>query len=105
MAVSNTLGEKVPMFMMGNSASSRFFKDICNLTCRYRSQKKAWIDGTLFVEWLHQLNHKFQMQGRKIVMIADNCSAHPEVSELKGINLQFTSHQIPLPIGCRWIRG
>ena len=65
------------------------FKLVCNLPCRYWSQKKAWTDGTLFDEWLHELDHKFEMQRRKVVMIVNNCPAHPEVSGLKAINLQF----------------
>ena len=47
------------------------------------------MDGTLFEEWLHDLDLKFEMQGRNVVMIVDNCPAHPEVSGLKAINLQF----------------
>ena len=47
------------------------------------------MDGTLFEEWLHELDRKFEMQGRKVVMIVDNCPAHPEVSGLKAINLEF----------------
>lgn len=46
------------------------------------------MDGTLFEEWLRELDRKFTMQGRKIVMVVD-CPAHPDVSELKAINLQF----------------
>ena len=54
------------------------------------------MDGTLFDEWLHELDCKFKMQGRKVVMheldrkfkmqgrkvvlIVDNCLAYPEVS-------------------------
>ena len=49
MAVSNTLGE----FVIGKSASPRCFKHVRNLPCSYRSQKKAWMDGTLYEEWLH----------------------------------------------------
>ena len=49
------------------------------------------MDGTLFEEWLHELNRKFEMQGRNVAMIVDNCPAHPEVSGLKAINLQFLS--------------
>ena len=48
-----------------------------------------WMDGTLFQEWLHELDRKFEMQGKKVVMMVDNCSAHPEVSGLKAIDLQF----------------
>ena len=47
MAVSNTLGDKIPMFLIGKSASPKCFKHVRNLLCRYRSQKKAWMDGTL----------------------------------------------------------
>ena len=89
MAASNALGEKIPMFVIGKSTSPRCFKHGRNLSCRYRSQKKAWMDGTLFEEWLYELDRKFEMQGRKAVMIVDNCPTHPEVSGLKAINLQF----------------
>ena len=40
-AASNTLGEKIPMFVIGKSASPRYFKHVCKLPCRYRSRKKA----------------------------------------------------------------
>ena len=80
MTASNALGEKIPMFYIGKSASPRCFKHVRNPPCRYRSQKKAWMDGTLFEEWLHKSDRKFEMQGRKVVMIVDNCPAHPEVS-------------------------
>ena len=89
MTASNALGEKIPMFYIGKSANRGCFKHFRNPTCRYRSQKKAWMDGTLFEEWLHKFDRKFEMQGRKVVMIVDNCPAHPEFSGLKAINLQF----------------
>ena len=47
------------------------------------------MDGTLFEEWLRELDRKFEMHGRKIVMIVDNCPAHPEVSGLNAIKLQL----------------
>ena len=72
MVASNALGEKIPMFVTGRSASPRCFKHVRNLPCRYPSQKKAWMDETLFEEWLHELDRKFGMQGRKVVMIVNN---------------------------------
>ena len=89
MAASNALGEKIQMYVIGKSASPRCFKHVRNLPCRYGSQKKAWMDGTLFEEWLHELHRKFEMLGRNVVMIVDNCPAHPEVLGPKAINLQF----------------
>ena len=72
MVTSIGLGEIIPRFVIGKSASQRCLKHICNFSCRYRSQNKAWMDGTLFEEWLHELDHKFEMQGRKVTMIDDN---------------------------------
>ena len=34
-------------------------------------------------------NRKFEMEGRKIVMIVEDCPAHPDVSGLKATKLQF----------------
>ena len=104
MAASNALGEKILMLVIGKSASPRCFKHVRNLLCRCRSQKRAWMDGTLFEEWLHELDRKFKMQQRKVVMIVDNCPAHPEDSGLKAINLQFLPPNT-LPVHSRWIRG
>ena len=89
MAASNALGEKISIFLIGKPASLRCFKHVRNLPCRYRSQKEAWLNGTVFEEWLHELDRKFEIQGRKVVIIVHNCPAHPEVSGLKAINLQF----------------
>ena len=84
-AASKALGEKIQMFVIGKSVNPRCFKHVRNLPCRYRSQKKALMDGTLFEEWLRELDRKFEMEGRKIVMIVDNCPPHSEVSGLKAI--------------------
>ena len=77
MAASKVFGEKIPMFLIGKSASPRCFAHVSYLSCRYRSQKKAWMNRTLFEEWLHELDCKFEMQGRNVVMIVKNCPAHP----------------------------
>ena len=47
------------------------------------------MDATFFEQWLHELDRKFGMQGRKVVVIVDNYPAHLEFSGLKAINLQF----------------
>ena len=60
-AVSNALGEKILMFVIGKSASPGCFKHFRNLPCRCQSQKKAWMGETLFEEWLHEPDRKFEM--------------------------------------------
>ena len=67
MATSNALSEKILMFVIGKSSSPRCFKHVRNIPCRYRSQKKARMDRTIFEEWLHELDRKFKMQGRRLL--------------------------------------
>ena len=102
---SKALVEKMPIFVIGKSASPKCFvtsKHLRNLPCRYRSLKKAWMDGTFFEEWLHELDCKFGMQGRKV----DRIISLP-IQNFQDWKLSFYSfcNQIPLPVHTRWIRG
>ena len=65
MTASNVLGEKIPMFYIGKSASPRCFKHVRNPPCRNQSQKKSWMDGCTS----SIVSSKCEMQGRKVVMI------------------------------------
>ncbi|RPA93345.1 CENP-B protein, partial [Choiromyces venosus 120613-1] len=48
-----------------------------NLSVTYRYNKKAWMLSELWYEYLQNLNDKMQIQGRKIILITDNCPSHP----------------------------
>jgi hypothetical protein len=85
----NAVGEKLPMFVIGKSKKPRCFKGVRNLPCRYRSQKKSWMDSAHFEEWVREQDRKFECEGRKVALIVDNCPAHPTISNLKAINLVF----------------
>ena len=89
MAASNALGETLPMFVIGKYANPRCFKNVTNKPCRYKSQAKAWMNGEIFEDWLRELDRKFDLEGRKIAMIVNNCPAHPKVLGLKAIDLIF----------------
>ena len=52
MAAASTTAEKLPMFVVGRSTTPRYFKNIKQLPCRYRSQKKSWMTGNRFGEWV-----------------------------------------------------
>ena len=77
------------MFVIGKLAKPRCFKNVKNLPCRYRSQNKSWIDGTLFTEWVWQLDNKFVAEGRKIALIIDNCPDHSRIDNLQAVELIF----------------
>ena len=89
LAAGNALGEKLPMFVIGKSVTPRCFKGVKSLPCQYKAQKKAWMDSDIFTGYVKKLDAKFETEGRKIVLIIDNCPAHPEVTGLKAVELVF----------------
>ena len=46
-AACNTLSQKLPMFIIGEVNKPRCFKNLKSLSCRYRGQRKSWMDGDL----------------------------------------------------------
>ena len=59
MAAGNAIGEKLPMFVIGKSKTPRCFKHIKNLPCKYKSQKKSWMDSQIVEEWVCKLDQIF----------------------------------------------
>ena len=91
LAAANSVGDKISMFLVGKSKARRCFKNFTSLPCRYRSQKKIWMDSTLFEEWVHELDVKFQKENQKIASIINNCTAHPTIADLSNVELIFFS--------------
>ena len=89
MVAASATGEKLPMFVIGKSVKPRCFKHVKSLPCRYRAQPESWMSSFLFDEWVKELDRKFEKKHRKIVLIVDNCTAHPIIDGLKSIELVF----------------
>ena len=89
LAAGNAAGEKLPMFAIGKAEKPRCFKGITSLPCQYKPQRKSWMDTEIFSDYVRMLETGFDPDGRKIVLIIDNCPAHPNVDNLKGIQLVF----------------
>ena len=107
LAAANMIEEKFPMFVIGKSQKPRCFKHIKSLPCRYRAQKKSWMNSELFEEWVKEQDKKFENEGRKVALIIDNCPAHPVTENLKSITLYFlptntTSSLQPMDEGVIW---
>ena len=51
MAAANAMGNKLPMFAIGKAKNPPCFKNVKFLPCRYRNQRKSWMDGKLFEGW------------------------------------------------------
>ena len=52
LAAANTVGSKLLMFAIGKAKKPRCFKfkKIKTLPCKYRAQKKSWMDGVFFLK-------------------------------------------------------
>ena len=85
MAAANALGEKLPLFIIGKSKTPRCFKYVK----QYRNQMKSWMTSEFFEEWVRKLDRMFRDKARNIVLIIDNCPAHPDVSNLTNVKLVF----------------
>ena len=46
-AAASGTGKKLPMFVIDNSTAPQYFRNIKQLPCHYRTQKKNWITGDL----------------------------------------------------------
>ena len=89
LTTAKAVGEKLPLFVIGKSKKPRCFKHIKHLPCRYRSQKKSWMDSILFEEWVRQVDRRFTKEGRKIVLYVDNCPADPSTDNFVSTELIF----------------
>lgn len=83
-------GEKLKPVVIGHSSNPRCFRGLDRhcIPATYFANKKAWMTGDIFRQWLHQLNNSMVHQGRHILMFVDNCSAHPDV-QLSHVKLTF----------------
>ena len=72
MAAANAMGDKLPMLVIGKAKNPRCLKKNKFLSCLYRSQRKSWMDGKLFEEWLRELDRKFAFEGRNVTFVTDN---------------------------------
>ena len=43
----------------------------------------------LFEEWVREQDRKFALEGRKVALVIDNCTTHPNIESLKSITLFF----------------
>ena len=77
------------MFVIGKARNPRCFKNIKKLPCRYRAQTKSGMDSILFEEWVREINKIFQAEERNVVLIVDNCPAHPTIEDLSNLKLIF----------------
>lgn len=90
LACCNMTGsEKLPLLVVGKSRAPRCFKNVKTLPVTYRANKRSWITSGLFEEWVRKLDAKFSSINRRVLLIVDNCPAHPKIANLTAIRINF----------------
>jgi len=81
--------DKLPFWIIGKSFRPRCFKNINinNLDCKYHANKNAWMTHNVFKLWLTAFDRR--MDGRKVILLFDNCSAHIKDADLEKFNIQL----------------
>lgn len=99
-------GEKLKPLIIGKSKKPRCFKnvDLKNLPVSWYANSKAWMTTTIFIEWVSMVNKQMKEKNRNILLIIDNCPAHPNNLSFSNVTVQFlpantTSHLQPLDQG------
>ena len=82
-------GEKLPLLVIGKSKSPRCFSGVKSLPLEYSANPKAWMNGDLFHQWLQKWNRKLSGKNRHVLLVIDNCPAHPHDLQLTNITIKF----------------
>ncbi|XP_072145362.1 tigger transposable element-derived protein 6-like [Dermacentor andersoni] len=97
--------EKLKPTVIGKYWKPRCFSRNPRLPVIYKANKKAWMTGALFTELLTFLDARMRAANRRILLVLDNCAAHPvDTSWLQNVKVIFlppncTSHLQPLDAG------
>ncbi|XP_035205886.1 tigger transposable element-derived protein 4-like [Stegodyphus dumicola] len=83
--------DKRKLLVIAKSTKPRCFKGlrVNSLSVVYRANRNAWMTSELFQEWLKDWDRELQCQSRKVMLLLDNCAAHPHLDCLKNIQLEF----------------
>ena len=88
---ANAAGEKKLPLVIGRAQNPRCFKGVKDpiLPCAipYRSNAKAWMNRTIWTEWLTQWNAQLAEKERKILLLLDNASPHDPVLKERLTNI------------------
>ena len=90
-AVNMDGSDKHPLLIVGKSRQPRCFRGVQQLPLPYSNNKTAWMTGYLFRNWLVDFERDMAKKNRFIVLVVDNCAAHPKDSadDLPHIKLVF----------------
>ncbi|XP_055644775.1 tigger transposable element-derived protein 4-like [Toxorhynchites rutilus septentrionalis] len=91
MVAANMSGtEKKKLLVIGKSQQPRCFSSVKSLPVDYANNRRTWMTSELFEKWLRDWDRWDLVKKKKnILLLVDNCPAHPKVTDLRSITLAF----------------
>jgi hypothetical protein len=84
----STIGEKIKPLVISKSQMPQAFNKQLPRRVIWKANSKAWMIGTIFLEYLHKFNAKMQIENQKALILLNNTPCHPEM-ELSNVKLVF----------------
>lgn len=81
--------EKRKLLVIGKYENPRCMKNVKHLPVRYKANKRSWMTSILFEDELRRWDQELQRRNKKILLLVDNCAAHPKLQNLSNIRLEF----------------
>ncbi|GBM02529.1 Jerky [Araneus ventricosus] len=91
-----TGSHKIKLLVIGKSKNPRALTGIKHLPVAYKNQKNCWMDRDIFIYWfkcifvpsvISELKAKGKPEDSKVILLIDNCRAHPSDTELRHGNI------------------
>lgn len=84
-------GEKETILVINKYLQLRCFKNVnrANVGVKWCTNKKAWMTGHIFRDWLNAFNEKIKSQNRYVLLLLDNATCHPYNIYLSNVKLVF----------------
>ncbi|KFD63340.1 hypothetical protein M514_07271 [Trichuris suis] len=103
MICANASGtHRIPLLLIGKSKKPRSFKNTRNLPVVYSSQRKAWMNSEIFIDWFKKTFipevKKYQDsvgQTGKVLLLIDNAPSHPCTESLSKIDETVEARFLP----------
>ena len=89
LATNMTGTSKLKPLVLGKAKNPRCFRGIKHIPVHYRANKKAWLTGDLWEEWIRKVDKSMRNLGRHILLLIDNCPAHKNVHDLTNVKVQY----------------
>lgn len=84
-----TGSDKRKLLVIGKSQNPRCFKNVKTLPVDYHANKKSWMTSEIFEQTIRKWDKELLRKQKKILLVVDNCPAHPTLENLKSIKLVF----------------